>query len=634
MSEIIENTLTAYLGAEFQQSLMWQILVEPEFAEKIIPDLSVDYFDDPNVKRLFIIIQEYNKEFEKPPNLLNRSIQHAINKYKTPNNVIEEESLFAIIERIQLWNDRILNNKIPHNGSAIQKETTGFVKQQEYRKLGEFILNKTRTGEIRQKEILGTIEEKINKISRIGDTEDMGSEVIEGIEHALRKEFRETIPTGVIVIDELTGGGLGKGEIGLILTPSGVGKTTMLTKVANTGYEIGKNVLQIIFEDTEDQIKRKHYGIWSKIPLSEIDDRREEVAERVYGKIKTIDGGKLIIKKFSQENTTMIDIRNWIIRYEKKHGYKFDLIVLDYLDCLESHKKVVDRNEAELIIVKSFLALAADFDVPCWSALQSNRSGFGSELIAVNQTGGNVKRIQKAHFFMSIAKPPDMKEADLANVAILKARFAKDGQVFKSSIFNNDTLEITLNDEEYGFRYSRGIPKVTQKRLDDFNELKPNPLFDDMAGKFAEMSKKSVQSDIHVAISQSPVMPIPQLSELRKDLPTSSQNDGINEGVNDGVNERIEMPLLRNIVALSSDAMDDTVCDVINGGTSEGANEGIKLPIKFLPITNNMEVLDTNTNISDVENALIDPDELENNDNEMKKTLNKLADNQRVIKKD
>ena len=43
MSENTENTLTAYLGPEFQQRLIWQLLVEPEFAEKLLPDLAIEY---------------------------------------------------------------------------------------------------------------------------------------------------------------------------------------------------------------------------------------------------------------------------------------------------------------------------------------------------------------------------------------------------------------------------------------------------------------------------------------------------------------------------------------------------------------------------------------------------------------
>lgn len=376
MSETRENTLSAYLGPEFQQRLIWQLLVEPDFAEKTIPDLAIEYFDDPNVKRLFIIILEYFKEFEKVPNLQNQSIHQAINKYKTPNNVIEEESLFAVIKRIEHWNERIINKQMLYDGDVVQKTTNTFIKQQEYRKLAENILDKVKNGEIRSKYVISGVEDKFQKISHIGENDDDSESLIEGVSKALKKEFRETIPTGIETIDVLTGGGLGKGEIGVILTPSGVGKTTALTIIANTAYEIEKNVAQVIFEDTKDQIKRKHYTIWSKSSLSTLndDDENVRVREIVNKKIKTLNGkGRLIIKRFSQEDTTMKDVRNWMLSYEKKWGFKFDILVLDYLDCLESHKRSDDRTESELTIIKGFESLASDLDIPAWTAIQSNR---------------------------------------------------------------------------------------------------------------------------------------------------------------------------------------------------------------------------------------------------------------------
>jgi len=452
MSETTENTFSAYLGPEFQQRLMWQLLVEPEFAEKTIPDLAIEYFDDPNLKRLFIIILEYFKEFEKVPNLQNQSIHQAISKYRTPNNVIEEESLNAVIKRIELWNERIINKQMLYDGDVVQKSTNSFIKQQEYRKLAEGIIDKVKNGEIKSKYVIAAIDEKFQKIIHIGEENDDCESVIEGIEKAMQKDIRKTIPTGIGVIDSLTGGGLGRSEIGLILTPSGVGKSTMLTIIANTAYEQEKNVAQIIFEDTKEQIKRKHYTIWAKSALSKLDDDDENarVLKIVNEKVKKLEGkGRLIIKRFSQENTSMMDVRNWMIGYEKKFGFKFDMLVLDYLDCLESHKKSQDRTEAELQVVKSFEALASDFEIPCWSAIQSGRSGFGAEFVEAHQTGGSIKRIQKAHFFMSVAKTPAQQEANFANIRILKARFAKDGQTFEDCIFNNDTMQIIITDPKY-----------------------------------------------------------------------------------------------------------------------------------------------------------------------------------------
>jgi len=496
MAELTENTFSAYLGVDFQQKLMWQLLVEPEFAEKIIPDLAIEYFDDPNLRRLFVIILEFYKEYQKVPNLQNKSIQQAINKYKTPNNIIEEESLFSVIKRIELWNERIINKQMLYDGDVVQKAAHQFVKQQEYRKLAENITDKVKSGDIKNKYIIASIEEKFQKISHIGEEEDDCEEVIEGIDKALRKEFRQPIPTGIGAIDVLTGGGLGKGEIGVILTPSGVGKTTALTVIANTAYEDEKNVAQIIFEDTKDQIKRKHYTIWAKSKLSKLNDDEEEierVKKVVYDKVKSLEGkGRLIIKRFKQENTTMMDVRNWMLAYQKKHGFKFDMLVLDYLDCLESHKKVPDRNEAELAIIKGFEALASDFDIPAWTAIQSNRSGFGAEFIEAQQSGGNIKRIQKAHFFMSVAKTQEQKEAQLANISILKARFAQDGQKFEDCIFNNDAMQIIIEDPRY--KYSKINKSLKHHDENDINKL--------------EKHVESVQTKIHekICVRESEIM--------------------------------------------------------------------------------------------------------------------------------
>ena len=642
MSETAENTLTAYLGPEFQQRLMWQLLVEPEFAEKTIPDLAIEYFDDPNLKRLFVIILEYFKEFDKVPNLQNQSIQQAINKYKTPNNLIEEESLFGVIKRIELWNERIINKQMLHDGDVVQKSTSNFIKQQEYRKLAENILAKTKSGEIKSKFVIAAIEDKFQKITHIGEEEDDCEEVTEGIDKALRKEFRQTIPTGVGVIDALTGGGLGKGEIGVILTPSGVGKTTLLTKIANTSYEQGYNVAQIVFEDTKDQIKRKHYTIWSNSALSRIDDPTENdrVKKISHEKAQSLKGkGRLIIKRFSQENTTMVDVRNWMLAYQKKWGFKFDQLVLDYLDCLEAHKKSPDRTEAELVIIKGFEALASDFDIPAWTAIQSNRSGFDAEYLEAHQSGGSIKRIQKAHFFMSVAKTPEQKEASLANIRILKARFAQDGQTFTDCIFNNDTMEIRIEDSRYAnTKAYKGLKhhdetdvnniedqaeklkdKTANVRLHEaisrangetLNDAKMTDLLSSYQKEFetepnteihpeAEFHEKEILRDagienIHINTTRTDISPDERkkLVEFVVDVVNEEETKGTTEGATEGATDDGLLELDE------TETITDAVSDGVNEGVSEGVNDDL---LDFSGDTTTETVTETEVKLEDVE---------------------------------
>lgn len=466
-----DYTFTGYLGVDFQLKLFWQLLTDVDFAEKIIPSLEIEYFDSTVYKRFFIILQNFFKTYNKPANLKNNSIELAIKKFVKTNDPNEIELLTSIVEQIKNWNDLVLNREVPYNGDVIQREAFVFIKQQEYKKLADYIIQSI--GKVdKSNDILTPIEEKIKKIIEIGVEEDMGVELMDDIGSVLTPEFRKTIPTGINIIDDVTNGGLGNGEMGVILCPLGVGKTTSLTKIANTACISGYNVLQIIFEDTVEQIKRKHFSIWSGIPLSEMDAQLDLVERKVIEFHEKYKPGKLILKRFPQENTTIPKIKQYIDRYQKKFGIKFDMLILDYIDCVESHKNVEDQNARELQVIKAFESLTGELNIPCWTAIQTNRSGINSELVTTDQMGGNIKKAQKAHFIMSVAKSPEQKESNTANVIILKARMAKDGYIYRDVIFNNDTLEIRRLENFQPKKISMNIEqmKVSEEEIKKFNE--------------------------------------------------------------------------------------------------------------------------------------------------------------------
>jgi hypothetical protein len=469
------ETFTGYLGGDFQMKLFWQILTEFEFGNKIFPFLDVSYFDNSVHKQFFILLKNYFDDTERVPNLANKSINEIIQLAESSFDSVTKELIESLVKKISDWNKMSLNGQIPYDGDIIQKHSFQFIKQQEYKKTAAFILDNTKNGNIRDNNyVITEVEEKIKNIYEIGAEDDDGVEVFHDIESALAEDYRECVPTGIKKLDELMGGGLGRGEIGLILAASGVGKTTVLTKISNSAANIGKKVLQIIFEDKPRDIQRKHFTIWSKIKLSELNNNVENVKEAVFKNQEKINelGGLLTIKKFDQDKTNIIDVKNWVERTQKKMGFKYDIITLDYIDCLEPHKKNVDLHQSELAIIKTFEALAGEWNIPLWSALQGNRDSFTSEFLTANNMGGNIKRAQKTHFLMSVAKTLDQKEAGLANISILKARFATDGQQFKDAIYNNNTMEITLFDTPSNSKKTK-IPSTSKDDLErQSNNLK------------------------------------------------------------------------------------------------------------------------------------------------------------------
>jgi len=146
--------------------------------------------------------------------------------------------------------------------------------------------------------------------------------------------------------------------------------TTAVTKIANTAFNEGKTVIQIFFEDQPNVIKRKHISCWTGIELNELENHIDEVKEVV--KQREASGGTLILKKFQSDTTTIPKIKKYL---QKKisQGIKPDIILLDYIDCVQPSKRFDDNNVAEGNIMREFESMLYELDIAGWTCVQGNR---------------------------------------------------------------------------------------------------------------------------------------------------------------------------------------------------------------------------------------------------------------------
>jgi replicative DNA helicase len=245
---------------------------------------------------------------------------------------------------------------------------------------------------------------------------------------------------GIPGIDKLLKGGLAKGEIGVILAPTGVGKSTLLTKIANNGFNLGYNVLQIFFEDNPKIIQRKHFTLWTGIAPDDMSNRKEEVMEKVRA-IKESMTNKLVLKKLPSDTLTMMQIKNQV-RKMIAEGNKIDMVLLDYIDCVVPDKNLGDEWKSEGSVMRGFEAMCHELNIVGWTATQGNRSSISSEVVTTDQMGGSIKKAQVGHVIISVAKTLQQKEMKLATIAITKSRIGSDGVVFENCKFDNELIEI------------------------------------------------------------------------------------------------------------------------------------------------------------------------------------------------
>jgi len=290
--------------------------------------------------------------------------------------------------------------------------------------------------------------------------------VFQNLDTVLDEDYRHPIPMGIHGIDNLLKGGLAKGEIGVILAPTGVGKTTILTKIANTAFNMGYNVLQIFFEDNPKIVQRKHFTIWTGIEPDNLANHKEEVITKIT-EIQETMSNKLILKKLASDTMTMNQIKNQV-RKMIADGIKIDMILLDYIDCVLPEQSSKDEWKAEGSVMRGFEAMCHELSIAGWTATQGNRSSISSEVVTTDQMGGSIKKAQVGHVIITVAKTLQQKEMNLATIAITKSRLGKDGVVFENCKFNNELLEI---DTESSVTFLGFEEQKEEKNRDRVREL-------------------------------------------------------------------------------------------------------------------------------------------------------------------
>jgi replicative DNA helicase len=216
--------------------------------------------------------------------------------------------------------------------------------------------------------------------------------------------------------------------------------TTILTKIANTAFNLGYNVLQIFFEDNPKIVQRKHFTLWTGIEPDNLVIHKEEVMSKLV-EIQNTMKNELILKKLPSDSMSMSQIKNQI-RKMIADGTKIDLVLLDYIDCVVPESTSKDEWKAEGSVMRGFEAMCHELSLVGWTATQGNRSSISSEVVTTDQMGGSIKKAQVGHVIITVAKTLQQKEMNLATIAITKSRIGKDGVVFENCKFNNELLEI------------------------------------------------------------------------------------------------------------------------------------------------------------------------------------------------
>jgi replicative DNA helicase len=419
-----------FLGASFQQALIKSIIEDKKYGEQIIGVIDSKYFDNNSFRFIIQNIKEHFTKYSKIPNYETLSQQIVLELKSQENARIHLDTIIGIKDNTQ-------------DSSLVKDEALNFCKQQNLKKELKRVNQIIDNGSFQE---YSNIEGIIQKAMQVGLPPEESMDVFHNIDEALEKDNRHPIPTGIDGLDAMLKGGLGRGELGVVLAPTGTGKTTLLTLFSNTAYNYDFNVLQIFFEDNPSNIKRKHYTIWTGIEPDEQPNNKDEVKQKVE-EIRSKCKGSLSIVKLPSDSVTISEIKTRI-RKHISDGKKIDLLVIDYVDCITPERAVNGEEwKGEGSIMRSLESMTSEFDIAIWTATQGNRGSISSEVVTTDQMGGSIKKAQIGHVILSVGKTLEQKEHNLATMSLLKSRIGQDGVIWPNCTFDNRYLIINTESQ-------------------------------------------------------------------------------------------------------------------------------------------------------------------------------------------
>lgn len=423
-----------YLGETFQYRLTHEFMENHTFFEDLSSIIDQNMFTDPNLKTLVGVMKNYYEREGHVPSydMLEVELRDISHSDK------EIETYLAILEKVR--------NSASDGVERTRELAEKFFKQQNIIRTANEILKIAGNGDTNQYEACVDL---LNDAMTKGTHNDFGEGLFDHINETLSDDYRVPIPTGIGKIDEALEGGLGKGELGVIIGPTSFGKTSLTTAMASNAACNGYKVLQIVFEDRIKQIQRKHLGRITGIEAKDLS--KPDVIDLVR---QTIDAfpqkeeleKNLRIVKFPSGEKTARQIERFIKKLINS-GFKPDLTIIDYFECLEHEIDKSSSNEfsQEGKTMRRFEAMAGELDMAIWIPSQGTKDSINLELVTMDKIGGSVKKAQIAHVIMSIARTVDDIANNKATIAILKNRAGKSGKVFNNVEFNNGTCRISTD---------------------------------------------------------------------------------------------------------------------------------------------------------------------------------------------
>ncbi|AMQ66624.1 helicase DnaB-like [Bacillus phage Shbh1] len=456
------------MSSIIQKQILHKAIKSPFFSKEILPKTPLEAFEQNNVyKELSSIIKRYYQTNSTPlkEDALLTLVEDKLDRMrKSPE---EQQKYFSAVSEIY----EVRNS---HDNEIIDEKIEEYIK---YHMRVDLL--KRAAENLKNEKFQQNMDKELREIMLL-DVSGRQHEIINVIDdvelkrRALSTLHQNTIPSGFKELDRLNGGGLAKGELGLIVAASGTGKTLVLTNLATNYTKLKHNVLFIALEELENRmilrfeqsmLRQSRNSILTGSTLNEVQFNK---MQNVYQKNRD-KFGNLFFSRYSPRTVTPAKIEQLISDCMIRLGIRLDVVVIDYPELLRNPHATGNEADDGGKLFEEMRRIAQEYNVVMWTASQMNRTAYNAVIRTAEHMEGSHRKKNAAELVLTINQTPEEYEAGFLRLYADKVRNPPDGAYDKMLGFKVVGSAMTLRDyDENGveMRQHQAILEEADNRME------------------------------------------------------------------------------------------------------------------------------------------------------------------------
>ncbi len=398
--------------------ILRNLIYNEEYSRQVLPYLQATYFTDMVDRTIFETIAAYIIQYNNRPSkeavviALNDNESLSEDQFKNATEVLNQCEKQKDISNTEEWlldhAEQFCKDKALHNGIM---DAIGIIDGRKTK------LSRT------------AIPQILTEALAISFDPHIGHDFIEDadVRYDFYHSVESKVPFDLEYFNKVTNGGLSNKTLNICMAGTGVGKSLFMCHYAASALSDGKNVLYITCEMAEERIGERIDANLMGLPIDDVRTLPKVMYDKKIERIAANCKGKLIIKEYPTATANVTHFRHLLNELRLKRNFKPDIIFIDYLNICASARFSANANVGMYTYVKAIAeelrGLAVEYNVPIMSATQTNRGGYNSSDVGLEDTAESFGLPATADFMFALIRTEDMDALGQVLVKQLKNRY-------------------------------------------------------------------------------------------------------------------------------------------------------------------------------------------------------------------